>query len=96
MEMHLVYHTGERRFTCEVCGQSFFAINALKRHTKLHTGKETQTYFTVKASVQLCLDLHGLCLYILALTCYLPGMVIIGQITQITQLPMEIETLPLV
>lgn len=40
MEMHLVYHTGERRFTCEVCGQSFFAINALKRHTKLHTGME--------------------------------------------------------
>ena len=47
MEMHLVYHTGERRFTCEVCGQSFFAINALKRHTKLHTGKERYMYFTL-------------------------------------------------
>ncbi|CAE1271081.1 KRAB [Acanthosepion pharaonis] len=42
LQMHLVTHSGERLFTCRICGRSYTVNSSLLAHLKTHTAEEVR------------------------------------------------------
>ena len=40
METHKLTHTGEKRYSCDMCNKTFTQKGALKKHMTMHTGEK--------------------------------------------------------
>ena len=58
MKAHLIIHSGEKPFKCDLCEQKFTKKAYLKSHLKIHTGEKPfkceycETEFTEKCNLK--------------------------------------------
>lgn len=47
---HMLTHTGESMYTCEVCGKGYGSKKALEKHINIHTGDDIEVDVTGSSS----------------------------------------------